>query len=366
MNTLRVAVIGTGHLGRIHARLINEIDDVTLVGISDPSAEARERVAQECSTEPFADHRELLGKIDAAVIAAPTRLHHPITKELIDNGIHCLVEKPVTTTVQEANELIAAAKKANVVFQVGHVERFNPAVAAIGPHVESPKYIEATRASGYTFRSTDVSVVQDLMIHDLDIVLSLVRSPLIEVQALGVTVFGPHVDMAAARLVFDCGCVANLSASRTSHEPQRAMHIYSRRGYAGIDFATRTATVVRPSAPIVRKELDPNTLSDEQKKNIQDHLFSDYLPVQEILPGEANPLLDEQRDFIHCIQTGETPRVTGEDGRDAVSAAEKILASIAEHQWDGKTQTPSIPSPHWNAAAKAEAQELQKLQRKAG
>jgi len=343
MTPLRVAVVGAGHLGRIHARLIGQMKDVELVGVVDPVRETGTRVAADCGTEAFASHMELIDRIDAAVVATPTRDHFPVAKDLLNHGIHCLLEKPITRSVDEADQLIATAANRNLTLQVGHVERFNPAFSAALPHIHRPKYIEATRAAEYTFRSTDVGVVLDLMIHDLDVVLSLVRSPIIDIEAIGISVFGPHEDMAQARLVFENGCIANLSASRTSFEPARRMHVYSERGYADIDFASRAARIVRPNDRLLRREIEVHALSKEEQNRIKQSLFTKWLPLMEIPPGDANPLLDELRDFVDSIQTSREPRVTGLQGRNALTGAEQILARIATHPWDGTAAGPIGP-----------------------
>jgi predicted dehydrogenase len=350
MKPLKCAVIGTGHLGKIHARLLTQVDGAELVAVVDPDPAARDKAASECGAAAVADYRELGEGIDAAIVATPTRLHHPITKDLLKSGVHCLVEKPVTQTVEEADELIDIANAQGLVLAVGHVERFNPAVAAAAPHVADPKYITATRAGTYTFRSTDVSIVHDLMIHDLDVVLSLVQSPLVDVAALGVAVFGPHEDMAQARLTFANGCIADLVASRTSPQPARQMNVFCETGFAGIDFATRTATLVSLSPEIQGRQIDVHAVSPEQREAIKETLFDAVLPLTEIKPGEANPLLDEQRDFVASVRGGHAPRVCGPHARDALAAAERILSSICRHRWDGTIEgrvgPHLIPSPH--------------------
>ena len=209
MNPLRVAVIGAGHLGRIHARLAAGLEEIELVAVADPVEACRNSVAQEANTRAVADYRELIGEIDAAIIATPTTYHHAVGDGTVGlRYCRCLIEKPIALTAAEANELVTLARQKNVTLQVGHVERFNPALTAVAADVRDPKYIEATRTSGYTFRSTDIGVVMDIMIHDLDIVLSLAKSRSIDVQALGISVLGGHEDMATARLTFASGCVA--------------------------------------------------------------------------------------------------------------------------------------------------------------
>jgi len=346
VKTLRLAVIGTGHLGRIHTRLLKgleDVEDLELVGVVDPVASAREAAAKEFNTGAFACHTEVADQIDAAIIAAPTRHHHAIAASLLKKNVHVLVEKPITLDAEQADELVALAKQKKRVLQVGHVERFNPALAAAQPYVAQPKYIEATRASGYTFRSVDVGVVLDLMIHDLDVVLSLVRSKVVQVQALGVAVFGPHEDIAQARLTFENGCVANLTASRCSYEPQRSMNIFSGTGFAAIDFGACTAKVVQPTEAIQSRDLDVHSMLPEEQADVRENLFESYLPVQELEVQRGNAILDELTDFVTSIRSRRSPVVCGQQGRDAVAVANRIINKIAAHRWNGAGEGPTGP-----------------------
>ncbi len=343
MNPLRVAVIGAGHLGRIHARLLGSIDEVTLVGVVDPVVEARERTAAECETASFFSHRELLGQIDAAIVATPTSLHHGVGMELLQAGVHLFIEKPIASTLGEADDLVALAAANDLVLQVGHVERYNPAFTAVQPIVTRPKYIEAVRAGSFTFRSTDIGVVLDLMIHDLDLTLAMVQSEVAEVRALGVSIFGVHEDMAQARLHFENGCVANLSASRASFSAQRTMQIYAERAYAGIDFATRTAKIVRPEERLLRREIDFQALEPAQQAHVKENLFTECLRLETLHVEERNAILDEQREFITCIRNGVAPRVDGTQARRALSVAQLILDEIAHHRWNGQQPGPTGP-----------------------
>ncbi|HEV7221651.1 MAG TPA: Gfo/Idh/MocA family oxidoreductase [Pirellulales bacterium] len=357
MKPLRVAVVGAGHLGRIHARILSGLEGFSLVGVADPLEASRRETAVAHHVEAFADHRRLLGRIDAAVVAAPTKQHHAVALDLLAGGVHLFVEKPLAATLAEAQELVDAARRRGALLQVGHVERFNPAFAAVLPHVREPKYIEAVRRGGFTFRSTDIGVVLDLMIHDIDLVLSLVRSPLRSVEALGVSLFGRREDIANARLHFENGCVASLSASRASHGAARTMQIWSRRAFAGIDFAARTATIVRPSDALLRRELDVEQMSIEEKTALKDRLMTEHLPVEQIQAEPCDAITAEWLDFADSIRAGRAPRVSGEDGRDAIAAAERILAQIAAHAWDGAPEGPlgplmspmpsTIRGPHW-------------------
>lgn len=360
MTQIRTAVIGAGRLGGFHAQKLAAHERVDLVGVVDPVAENRQRVAAECHTEAVHDHRQLFGKIDAAVIAAPTKLHHPLAKELLERGIHVLVEKPVCSTVAEADDLLRTAERCRVVFQVGHVERFNPAFAAATANTPDPKYIEAVRAGGFTFRSTDVGVVLDLMIHDIDLVLSLVRSPVRRIDALGFSVLGGHEDVANARIHFESGCVAHLSASRVSYAPARRMHVWSEQCFAGIDFATRSATLVKPSETLRRREFDVDLFSPEQIEHGKKHFAEEHLPCERMEFEAIDALAAETDDFVDSIVTPRSPRVSGAAGREALAVAEHILARIETHAWDDNPDGPVgplaiprtriIPAPHFTLA----------------
>ena len=350
MKDIRLAVIGGGHLGKIHIRLAQQLAGVKFVGLIEPHDETRCQLADEHETLGCAHHEDLIDRIDAAIIAAPTKFHHEVALDLMEAGKHVLIEKPITSTLSQADELIAAAEANNVVAAVGHVERFNPALSAAAAYVKSPKYIEATRTSGFTFRSTDVGVVLDLMIHDLDCILAMVDSPLIDVQAMGMTLFGPHEDMVQARLKFANGCIANVSASRTSFTAQRVTNVYADGAYAQIDFGNRTTKIVAPGEQLARRGIDIHQLSEKQKQHIREQLFNDpsLLPVTDIAAPQCNPLLDEQQDFCDAIRFGRSPRVTARAGREALWAAYRILQSVERHQWDGtqlgRTGPQALPS----------------------
>lgn len=354
MKPLRTAVIGTGHLGRIHARLAGEAPHIDLVAVVDTNAEARERVAGDCNTQGVADYRELLGieenQIEAAIVATPTIYHHAVVKELLEAGVHVLVEKPITHTVAEADELVGLAASRGLKLQVGHVERFNPGLEAVADELTDILYMQATRASGFTFRSTDIGVVMDLMIHDIDIVLSLADSPVVGVNAFGVAVMGDEEDIARADIQFESGCVAQLTASRINYQPARSLQVFSAGGFTNVDFAVRGATTVRPTAELLSGRFDLNALDAEQTAYYRDNLFSELLVKNEVTPNETNAIAEEHRDFAEAIRTGREVRVTGAAGRDALAVAEQVLESIAHHQWDaaatgrrGAQLTPAMP-----------------------
>jgi predicted dehydrogenase len=335
VNPLRVAVIGAGHLGRIHARIAAGLEEIELVAVADPVESARTSVAQETGTRAVADYRDLIGEIDAAIIATPTTYHHAIGMELLGCGLPLLIEKPLALTGNEANDLVTLARQKGVPLQVGHVERFNPALTAVAADVRDPKYIEATRTSGYTFRSTDIGVVLDVMIHDLDVVLALAKSNVVDVQALGISVLGGHEDMATARLTFESGCVAQISASRVSFQQRRTMSIFTARGSATINFATHEAAVVKPSDEVLRREFRADRLSAEERAYWKEHVFDQLLVPTSRDSKPINAIQEEQRDFVAAVRTGQSPRVDGAAGRDAVVVAEMILEKIEDHAWDG-------------------------------
>jgi predicted dehydrogenase len=337
MKPLRVAVIGAGHLGRIHARLAAGLDDIELVAVCDLAEGARNAVAHEANTRGVADYHSLIGEIEAAIVATPTTYHHSVGMELLGAGIPLLVEKPLALTAAEATDLVTLARQKGVTLQVGHVERFNPALTAVAADVRDPKYIEAHRTSGYTFRSTDIGVVMDIMIHDLDVVLSLAKSEVIDIQALGISVLGGHEDMATARLTFASGCVAQISASRVSFQQRRTMSIFTSRGSASINFATHEATVVKPTDEVLRREFRADKLSADERTYWKEHVFDQLLVRTARDSTPVNAIEEEQRDFVNAVRTGESPKVDGAAGRDAIAVAERIVASIEEHAWDGAT-----------------------------
>jgi predicted dehydrogenase len=372
VNKLKLAVVGAGHLGRIHARLLGAMDDVELVGVADPVSAAREQVAADCHTKAFADHRELLSRVDAAIIATPTRLHHAVALDFLRQGTPLLIEKPLASSVAEADELVEAAHRSGAILQVGHIERFNPAFTAVASRVPHPQYIEAVRAAGYTGRSIDIGVVYDLMIHDIDLTLSLVAAPVSRIQALGVAILGKHEDVAQARLEFANGCVAHLSASRVSYAtaPNRNMQIWSATGYASIDFGNRSASLVTPSQTVLDGQFDCETLSLEERSTLKERVFSELLKLEPLVVESRNALADEQRDFVDAVRTAAVPRVTGEAGREALAVAEGILGSIRGHQWNGSAAGPLRPllspppvlrGPHWPRTT-----ETRPLRREAG
>ncbi len=357
MKRIKVAVVGAGRLGGFHAQKFAAHEHVDLVGVADPDRETCESVACQCKTLAFADHAKLLDCVDAAVIAAPTRFHRELALDFLRRGVHVLVEKPLCATADDADALVQAARQNNAVLQVGHVERFNPAFNAALAHVENPKYIEATRAGGFTFRSTDIGVVLDLMVHDIDLVLSMVHSEVRKVDAVGFSVLGGHEDVANARIEFESGCVATLSASRVSPVASRRMQVWGPRAFADIDFAEPTASVVRPSETLLRRQFNVDALSPGEQKYYRENFTAEHLPGEHMRFAAVDALALEVDDFVDSIRRGRAPRVSGEAGHNAVAVAEYILAKINVHAWDDATDglvgamgVPSqraVPAPHF-------------------
>lgn len=335
MKALKVAVVGVGHLGRVHARILSKMPGVRLVGVVDVSAEQRNAVAEACRTNAFPDHLAVAGKIDAAIIATPTKYHHAVALDLIERGIHLLVEKPLAVTTEQGEELVAAAAANGVVLQVGHVERFNPAVSAAAPWLREPKWIEARRLGGFACRILDVGVVLDLMIHDIDLVLSATGQKPNRVEAAGLSLFGQHEDIAQATLRFPGGCVAQLTASRLSYEAERKMQVWSEAGFASLDFAGRCATVIHPHDAVYDRSLDAAQLSPEMRDELREHMFDKYLVKETITPEPADQITAELQDFAAAIRTGGKPRVDGAAGLAALDVAQQVLAAMERHSWDG-------------------------------
>ncbi len=311
----RVAVIGVGYLGRFHAQKYAQMEDTELIGVVDVQPERAQAVAEEVGTQAYMDLDELLPRLDAASIVVPTVYHFDVAKVLLENGIHCLVEKPITTTLEEADTLIDIARSRGLVLQIGHLERFNPAVKVLTEEVTTPLFIEAHRLSPFKPRATDVDVVLDLMIHDIDITLSLVKSPLKELRAAGVPVLTPKVDIANARLIFENGCTANLTASRISLQSMRRIRVFQPGGYLSADCTERTSLTVKKNPELLHNNPDPMAAIIP---NLQHH-------------GEADILLEELTSFIKAVRNHEEPVVTGEAGREALRIALEINAQIKKH-----------------------------------
>jgi predicted dehydrogenase len=282
--------------------------------------------------------------VDAASIAVPTSLHVEVAREFLHRGIPLLVEKPLTPDLAGADELLALARHRGTILQVGHIERFNPAFEELQKRSMQPLLVRAQRVGPFTGRSTDVGVVLDLMIHDLDLLLSLVRSEVRVVCAAGLSVFGGHEDVASARLEFANGCTAELMASRVSAIPARIMQVWAAEGFAELDFAQRRLTMVQPSDAVRRGGLDPAQLDPASRARLAEDLFGRHLHMR-VIDGKAqDQLTAELRHFVTCIRSGNDPRVNGTDGRSAVALATSILHELRTHTWGSRES--SRRGPH--------------------
>jgi len=301
---MKVAVVGVGHLGRHHARLYAEMPGTELVGVVNILPDRVAEIAQAHRTRALTDYRELIGKVDAVSLAVPTTEHARVGVELLQNGIDLLVEKPLASNLDEARQLIDTAARHGRILQTGHVERFNPVVTAAIEAATEPQFFEIHRLAAFSPRSLDIDVVLDLMIHDLDIVLHLVQSPVSEVRAVGIPILSRKADIANARVEFQNGCVANLTASRVSYEKTRKLRFFQPHDYISVDYASQTGIMVSlRMGRVIERKLEP--------------------------PG-GEPLKIELDSFMNCVRTRSAPVVSGEDGLRALELAIRINEAIAE------------------------------------
>ena len=335
MSKIRVAVIGAGHLGKIHARLLPQLENTELVGIADPSPRIQRELIETTNVPVISDYRKLIGDIDAAIVATPTRSHFDIAEDLLSRSIHTLIEKPITDCPYQARQLVELAEENDCVLSVGHVEQFNPAIQNALEVVGQAKFIQACRASGYTLRSTDIGVVHDLMIHDIDLVNTAFAGKMIRSHACGFSVFSEKEDIAQARLQFDCGGIANLTASRCSFEPQRSIQIFGTDGFAAVDLANQRVKSIRYPGWMKNREFDFETATLEQREFVKEKLFQEVLPVVEATPDKQNAILEEQKDWINGIRNQSAIRNTGTNAAEAVRIANQVLDQIAAHRWEG-------------------------------
>jgi predicted dehydrogenase len=349
MARLRMAVVGVGHLGKEHARILAGLDEVELVGVADVNREQAETVARRVGTRAFTDYWPLLNQVDAACVVVPTSEHYAVAAEFLRRGVPVLVEKPLAATVEEAEGLVELAERHRTVLQVGHIERFNPAFEELLTRPLQAKFVTCERLGPFTGRAADVGVVLDLMIHDLDLVLALVRAPVRRVEAIGVSLFGRHEDVANARLHFGNGCIATLNASRASPAPQRCMQVWAPEGYARVDFARRRLLLVQPSAELRRHGLDPDRLDPATRARLKEELFGRYLEVLELDRNQGDQLTRELQEFVCCARGEAKPRADGEAALSALALAARVLDSIRSHAWEGHMQGPvgplQVPGP---------------------
>ncbi len=325
---LRVAVIGVGHLGKFHARVYSQMPGVKLCYVVDIDPGHAGPVAAEYGAQPVHDHRQILREVDAVSIVTPTTCHHEIACAFLEAGVSVLVEKPMTISVEQADDLIRLAAKTGAKLQVGHIERFNPAYLAIRDHLLNPAFIECHRLSPYSFRSTDVSVVVDLMIHDLDLILDIAGVPAVSVEAAGVSVLSKSTDIANARLRFHTpegqpGCVANVTASRISPKPMRRLRVFQPDAYISMDFLEKKVYIFRKKEgfDILRARTAAASLSRE-------HLLGQLVDIRHLDFAQSDALQSEIAAFIAAVRDNTAPPVTGEHGRRALALAVAIDQDI--------------------------------------
>ena len=335
--SIRVAVVGCGHLGKIHARLINQNPAAELVAVVDPVEHARQQVANEQGCQAIADWEDAARMVDAAIIATPTQTHHEIAAGMIARGVHTLIEKPVTQTTDQARHLKLMADATGCKVLVGHVERFNAAFQTARSLVTGCKFVQASRCSGYTFRSTDVGVVMDLMIHDIDLVCQLTQGRLVDVQAIGFSLLGQHEDLANARLEFSDGMVAVLNAARTSPVAMRQFDIYGTSGVARLDMAGSQLQWVSLPRILRERQLQLGNMTEEQVDAVRNRLFEDLLPIQQIDVQPVNAIQAEHDNWLTAIRDEGTAAVDLGDGLKAVDIATQIVDAIRQHRWTEKS-----------------------------
>lgn len=309
MHKIKCAVIGVGYLGRFHAQKYQLMNNAELIAVCDVNTAVCEAVARELGVEAYSDYHDLFGKVDAVSIAATTNAHYAIARDCLAHGIHVLIEKPITETVAQAEELITIAAANNAKLQVGHLERFNSARLALDAHLEQPLFIESHRLAPFNPRGTDVNVILDLMIHDIDIIQTIVHSPIKHIDAHGAPVLSKSIDIANARITFENHCVANVTASRISFKTERKTRIFQANTYISIDYHNKQFAVFQKG----EGEMFPGIPEITRHQSVFEK-------------GDA--LLEEIKAFLRCITEGTTPLVTGEEGCAALATAEKITALI--------------------------------------
>lgn len=328
MTRTRMAVVGCGHLGAIHARLLAAREDVDLVAVCDPVPESRDRVAAAQGCRALAEPLGLPGLVDAAVIAAPTGLHAVVALPLLEAGVDLLVEKPIAATVEDARAISVAARRCGRVVAVGHVERFNPAWRAAVERAPGATVVEAVRAAPFTFRSLDVGVIHDLMIHDIDLVLSLEPGRLERVEAQGILATGGFEDAARARLVFSSGLVADLSASRISPQLRRTIAMWSPRGIVQADLNTKTVEAITPSEGVSQGAFVAADVPLSERGALKERFFTEVLPLQSVTVADVNAIACEHDDFLAAIRTTRPPLVTAAAGAAAVEIAARVIEAL--------------------------------------
>ena len=302
MEKLKVGVVGVGHLGAIHSKVYSRLDNVKFVGVCDCNLARAIEIGQKFKTASYSGYEKLFDKVDAVSIAVPTSLHYNVAKDFLKHKIHVLIEKPITKTLSEADELIDIAKANGVILQVGHIERFNSAVLAIEPYLKKPKFIECQRLGPFHKRVKDVGVVLDLMIHDIDIVLGLMKQDVINIEAVGLSTISDYEDVANVRLMFEDGTIADITASRVTKDVVRKMRVFQEDSYVSLDYVTQEAAIFRKT---------------------EDKIVKEKIKIR-----KKEPLKKELKSFIDCVKNQKRPIVSGVEGRRALQVALAIVEKI--------------------------------------
>jgi predicted dehydrogenase len=328
LTPLSVGVIGTGRMGRLHARVYSQMPQVKLAGLYDANPEAAREAAEQYDAQAFDDIGELLSRVSAVTIATPTVTHLEMSRQCLSRGVPCLIEKPLAKDSHEARQIVELAREHRTLVQVGHIERFNPAVRAVGRLKMSPRFIEVTRISPLTFRSIDVGVVLDMMIHDIDIVLKLSGSKVARVNAVGVSVIGEVEDVCNARLEFENGCVANLTASRLALKTERKLRVFSPDAYVSIDYQKKYGIVAQKSGNLEAIRSAVAKIRHGEIEDLADLNYQDLVNVEELQIDDVEPLRAEQEAFVGAVTGKQAAEVSAEDGLAAVEVAERIVGAI--------------------------------------
>jgi len=338
---VRTAVVGAGKMGAIHAKVYDQLEQSDFIAVVDIDADKAQPLAEQYNCSAFSDYNDILGKVDAVTIATPTVTHLNLAEMFIENNIAVLIEKPLAATVAEGRKIAELAKKHNVVAAVGHSERCNPVVQAVKRLDIEPKFIEANRISPYPFRSTDVGVVLDVMIHDIDIILSLAASKIKKIDAAGIGVIGEKEDICNARIVFENGCIANVTASRLALKTERKVRLFSRQVYVSLDYFKKSGIVIKadPNTNVVKWIKEHQEAGDFDMTTVN---WPDLLHIEELDIDDKEPIRLEQENFLRAVMDSDfAPEVSAEEGLAALECAEKILASVKKNQWNEKIESNS-------------------------
>jgi predicted dehydrogenase len=332
---IRTAIIGAGKMGAVHAKVYDSLPQSNLVAVVDTDIDKARKLARKYKCSAFTDSRDILGKVDAVTIATPTASHYELAKLFIENNVAVMIEKPLAADVNQAREIVELAKNRGVVAAVGHSERCNPVVQAMKRLKIEPRFIEATRISPYPFRSTDIGVVLDVMIHDIDIILSLAGSEIAKVDAVGVSVIDEKEDICNARIVFENGCIANITASRLALKTERKVRVFSRQAYLSLDFFEKTGTIIKADTDNIELINKIRQLKQGGKFDLLKTDWTKLVHYEKLQIDDNEPLRLEQEVFLRAVANkASRPEVSAEEGLAAMECAEMILASVKKHKWD--------------------------------